>query len=86
MIIFDRSRRSTREQLVDGEPALSVKLSGRSPASGETERVVVVLRRLPNHELVYLAFVAPEKRFSEIQQIFKPVLSSFGVNDGVLSR
>ena len=64
----------------------SVKLSGRSPASGETERVVVVLRRLPNHELVYLAFVAPEKRFAEIQQVFKPVLSSFGVNDGVFSR
>ena len=79
-------RRSTREQLVDGEPALSVKLSGRSPASGETERVVVVLRRLPNHELVYLAFVAPEKRFPEIPQIFQPVLSSFGVNDRVFSR
>ena len=79
-------RGSTREQIVDEEPALSVKLSGRSPASGESERVVVVLRCLPNHQLVYLVFVSPEKRFSEIQQVFQPMLSSFGVNDAVFSR
>ena len=78
--------RSTREHLLDGERALSVELSGRSPASGETERAAVVLRRLPNNEFVYLVFVSPEKRFSEVQQFFKPVLSSFGVNDAAFSR
>ena len=43
--------RSTRQHLADGERALSVELSGRSPVTGEAERAAVVLRRLPNNEL-----------------------------------
>ncbi len=78
--------RSTREHLLDGSRALSVELSGRTPVTGEPERAAVVLRRLPNNEVVYLVFVSPEKRFSEIQQIFQPVLSSFGINDQTLLR
>ena len=78
--------RSTREHLADGQRALSVELSGRSPVTGEAERTAVVLRRLPNNELVYLVFVSPEKRFSEIRQVFQPVLSSFGINDQTFSR
>ncbi len=78
--------RSTREHLVDGERALSVELSGRSPASGEDERAAVVFRRLPNDELVYLVFVSPQKRFSEVQQFLEPMLSSFGVHDPAFSR
>ena len=78
--------RSTREHLADGQRALSVELSGRSPLTGEAERTAVVLRRLPNNQLVYLVFVSPEKRFSEIRQIFQPVLSSFGINDQTFFR
>ena len=73
--------RSTSEHLSDGERALSVELSGRSPVTGEAERAAVVLRRLPNNELVYLVFISPGKRFPEIQRVFAAVLSSFGIND-----
>ena len=78
--------RSTRKHLAAGKRALSVELSGLSPLTGEAERAAVVLRRLPNNELVYLVFVSSEKRFSEIQHILKPVLSSLGINDQTFSR
>ncbi len=77
--------RSAGEQLVDGERALSLKLSGRSPTTGEIERVTLVLRPLPNAELVFLVLVAPVKRSTEVERLLKPMLSSLSVNDRAIA-
>ncbi len=52
---------SERHDAIAGSPALSVYLSGRSPATGARERVTVVTRRLPDLHVVYMVLVVPEK-------------------------
>ncbi len=77
-------RRSTHEELIDGDRALSVALRGRSPVTGENERVTIFTRALPNEHLVYMLFIAPERRYSELKDIIVRMLSSFSVNDAAL--
>ena len=77
-------RRSTHEELIDGDRALSVALRGRSPVTGENERVTIFTRALPNEHLVYMLFIAPERRYSELKDVIVRMLSSFSVNDAAL--
>ncbi len=77
-------RRSTQEELIDGDRALSVALRGRSPVTGENERVTVFTRALPNKHLVYMLFIAPDRRYSELKNVILRMLSSFSVNDAAL--
>ncbi len=77
-------RRSARDELIDGDRALSVTLRGRSPVTGEKERVIVFTRALPNDHLVYMLFIAPDRRYSELKKIITRMLSSFSVNDAAL--
>ena len=77
-------RRSTHEEMIDGDRALSVALRGRSPVTGENERVTVFTRALPNDHLVYMLFIAPDRRYSELKKIIVRMLSSFSVNDAAL--
>lgn len=41
-------------------------------------------RSLPNNNLIYLVFIAPDKRYSEMKNIIVRMLSSFSVNDTAL--
>ena len=77
-------RRSTHEELIDGDRALSVALRGRSPITGKNERVTVFTRALPNDHLVYMLFIAPDRRYSELKDIIVRMLSSFSINDAAI--
>ena len=77
-------RRSTHEEMIDGDRALSVALRGRSPVTGENERVTVFTRALPNDHLVYMLFIAPDRRYSELKNVIARMLSSFSINDAAL--
>jgi hypothetical protein len=79
-------RRSAQEEMVDGERALSIVLSGRSPVTGELESVTVVTRGLPDGKLIYLLFIAPERRYAEVEQIMGSIVSSLSINDLALPR
>lgn len=75
---------SNRQETVDGGRALSTVLSGRSPVTGELERVRVVTRRLPDGRLIYLLFIAPERRYEELERIADRIISSLSINDPAL--
>ncbi|MFQ5739865.1 MAG: M48 family metallopeptidase [Acidobacteriota bacterium] len=79
-------RRSSREELLDGAPALSVTLSGRSPVTDRGERVILFTRALPDDRLIYLLFILPEDRHHELDNLLRPILSSFSLNDHALPR
>jgi hypothetical protein len=59
--------------------------SGRSPGTGEMERVKVLTRRLVDGKLIYVLFIAPERRYSELKQIMNRIVSSLSINDPALS-
>ena len=77
-------RGSDQEELVDGERALSIVLWGRSPVTGELERVKVLTRRLPDDKLLYVLFIAPQRRYGELEQIMNRIISSLSINDPAL--
>ena len=77
-------RRSAHDELIDGDQALSVTLRGRSPVTRENERVIVFTRALPNNHLVYMLFIAPDQRYSELKKLIVRMLSSFSLNDAAL--
>ncbi len=79
-------RRSAQEEMIDGERALSIVLSGRSPVTGELESVTVVTRGLPDGKLIYLLFIAPERWYAELEQIMGSIVSSLSINDLALPR
>jgi len=62
-------------------PALQVVLSGRSPATGEDERVTVFTRELPDEHIVYALFIAPGQDYSQLRSTFSKMISSLRVND-----
>ena len=72
---------SQRTDVIDGAPALSVVLSGRSPATGEDERVTVFTRELPDEHIVYALFIAPGQDYSQLRSTFSKMISSLRVND-----
>ena len=77
-------RGSDREEMADGERALSIVLSGRSPVTRELERVKVLTRRLSDEKLLYLLFIAPERRYAELEHIMDRIVSSLSINDPAL--
>ena len=74
-----------RQETVDGERALEVVLSGRSLVTGELGRVKVLTCRLPDDRLIYLLFIAPERRYGELERIVNRIVSSLSLNDPALA-
>ena len=55
-----------------------------SPVTRELERVKVLTRGLPDDQLLYLLFIAPERRYGELEQIMNRIVSSLSLNDPAL--
>jgi beta-barrel assembly-enhancing protease len=72
---------STRRQTIDNARALSVVLSGRSPVTGQEERVTVLTRELPDGHVIYALFIAPGSDYSALATTFQRMVSSLRVND-----
>ncbi len=70
-----------RRELVDGAPSYSVILSGRSPVTGQNERVTVVTRGLSDSHVIYALSIVPGNGNDAMTQTFTRMLRSMTVND-----
>ena len=71
---------SQRRQTLDGAPALSIVLAGRSPVSRQEERATVFTRQLPDGHILYSLFVAPSKDYKALSRTFQRMVSSLDVS------
>lgn len=65
---------------IDGQPALSVRLAGRSPVSGRTEIVTVYTTMMRNGQLFNVITVAPNDNFRQYEQAFSSIVRSVQLN------
>ena len=72
---------SRKRQRIDDAPALSVVLAGRSPVTGEEERVTIFTRELPDHHVLYSLFIAPGRDYAALSRTFQRMISSLRVDD-----
>jgi Zn-dependent protease with chaperone function len=72
---------SERRDRIDGAPSLSVVLSGRSPATGQEERVTVFTREIPDEHVIYALFIAPQQDYDRLNETFNRMISSLEVRD-----
>jgi hypothetical protein len=77
---------SRRRETIDGAPALSQVLSGRSPVTGEEERVTVFTRQLPDGHVIYSLFIAPGREYAAMAPVFSQMVRTLQVNDEMAHR
>ena len=76
-----RSTGSVRRETIDGQAARSLVLSGRSPATGEDERVTVFARQMGDDHIIYALFIAPGRDYPSLSRTFTQMMNSMHVND-----
>jgi hypothetical protein len=76
---------SSRRGQLDGAPAISSSLAGRSPATGEEERVTLYTRSLADDHVLYALFVAPA-RTRAVEDAFWRMVDSLRVDDRAAHR
>jgi Zn-dependent protease with chaperone function len=72
---------SVRRETIDGQPARSLVLTGRSPVTGDEERVTVFARETGDDHIIYALFIAPGKDYPELSRTFTRMMNSMRVND-----
>jgi Zn-dependent protease with chaperone function len=65
---------------VDGREALATTLVGRSPITGQNERVTIVTTTLGNGQVFYMAAVSPQNEYTTYQRAFNDILRSLQLN------
>jgi hypothetical protein len=65
---------------VDGRPGLAAMLTGRSPLTGQNERVTIVTTTLGNGQVFYMAAVSPQNEYTTYQRAFNDILRSLQLN------
>ncbi|HWW75134.1 MAG TPA: M48 family metallopeptidase [Pyrinomonadaceae bacterium] len=65
---------------VDGRAALATTLAGRSPITGQNERVTIVTTTLGNGQVFYMAAVSPQNEYGTYQRAFNDILRSLQLN------
>jgi Zn-dependent protease with chaperone function len=78
--------RSARAEVADGLRGYSVRLSGRSPITGKTERVTLYTRALPDDHIIYVACVAAGRAVSSVERACSRMVQSLRINDQSLHR
>jgi Zn-dependent protease with chaperone function len=73
--------RKNENEILDGEQALSARLEGVSPLTGQRERVDLFTRVLPTDHIACLVFIRPSSRAAEFEELMRRVLSSVSIND-----
>jgi hypothetical protein len=81
-----RATGSPRRETIDGQAALSQVLSGRSPVTGEEERVTIFTRQLPDDHVIYALFIAPGREYATLSPMFSQIVRTLQVNDEVAHR
>ena len=70
-----------RERVDEGS-----SLSGRSPVTGQEERVTLFTRELSDGHVIYALFIAPGRDYDELGWTFQHMISSLRVNDEAAHR
>jgi len=72
---------SARAQTIDGARAYSVLLTGRSPVTGEDERVTLFTRALPDNHVVYALCITPRSTLTGMDRACTRMIRSLQIND-----
>jgi Zn-dependent protease with chaperone function len=77
---------SARAEEIDGANGYSVLLSGRSPLTGQDERVTAYTRELADGHVLYALCIAPSNLWSALDQTCTRMLRTLIVNDAAAHR
>jgi Zn-dependent protease with chaperone function len=77
---------SARAEEIDGARGYSLLLSGRSPVTGETERVSLYTRELTDGHVLYALCVAPSREWSTLDDTCARMLGTLRVDDAAAHR
>jgi hypothetical protein len=77
---------SARSEQVDGVRGYSIRLRGRSPVTGETERVTIYTRMLPDDHVIYMACIAAGKNAPSVERACTRMVQSMRLNEAVANR
>jgi hypothetical protein len=75
-----------RREQIDGQSSFSVALAGRSPVTGQEERVTVVTRGLSDGHVIYALCVGPGSGYDGMARTFTQMLRTLNVNDDAIRR
>jgi hypothetical protein len=75
-----------RKEQIDGAPSYSVALSGRSPVTGQEERVTVVTRGLSDGHVIYALCIVPGSGYGSMTGTFARMLRTLNVNEDTAHR
>lgn len=78
--------RSRQEIEIDGAPAESVVLQGRSPVTGGDERVTLYTRALQDGRVMYALFIAPAQDYAELDPTFWKMINTLRVDGEDVAR
>jgi len=70
-----------RLEQIDEASSYSVVLSGRSPVTGQEERVTVVTRGLSDGDVIYALCIVPGNGYDSMARTFTQMLRTLNVND-----
>jgi hypothetical protein len=77
---------AARPEVIDGASGFSVLLSGRSPVTGEEERVTIYTRGLPDGHVIYALAVVPGSGYSSLDRTFTRMTRTLVVHDEAVHR
>jgi Zn-dependent protease with chaperone function len=72
---------SARSEIIDGARGYSVLLNGRSPTTGEDERVTLYTRGLPDNHVIYVVCISPARESAVMDQTCSRIIRTLQVND-----
>jgi hypothetical protein len=75
-----------RREQIDGASSFSVALSGRSPVTGQEERVTVVTRGLSDGHVLYALSIVPGSGYDSMARTFTQMLRTLIVNEDAVHR
>jgi Zn-dependent protease with chaperone function len=75
-----RQAGGSQRTTVDGRAALATTLAGRSPITGQNERVTIVVTPLGNGQVFYMAAVSPQNEYPTYQRTFNDIMRSLQLN------
>jgi peptidase M48-like protein len=81
-----RPSRSPRRESIDGARALSLTLEGRSPLTGQDERVTVLTREMRRGGVIYSLLIAPSREYGDLEDTFDHMVESLRVNEDQAAR
>ena len=72
---------SARPEVIDGARGYSVLMNGRSPVTGEDERVTLYTRALPDSHVIYVVCISPARESGVMDQTCARMTRTLQVND-----